>query len=545
MINFLNDLNKPRTYLLIGNVLLVFFLILLNNLKVLPLRAGDFFFFTFLALAFALYRPGWAFLLFIGMIPIENINLAPAELGMNIRPYQFLGALIVLAIVIRLASKRLSFKLAKPAWHDWLVVVFAVSGFPGIINAPDKLSSLKLAVISGTFAVIYFLVRTYIRNTEDLKRTIPFFLSSSMIVVFYGLWQNWAYLHKFPHFETMPGRPNATFTEADWLGLFLTVLSSAICALMFHWNEDKENRKAACPSRSKLCQIASGGSFLYLFLTFIFILLIITVARSAWLGVLTALAVFLFIILTRLRLANWHWRDALMTAVKISSAVLVAFAAIYFYHLTDFQLFNRVQSTGSKLQQITIACVPCTDYGKNECQWKPFPIKEKVIVDENNKLEDYNCRHIDLEERKTELAKGNYISTAFRKDPNINIRAQIYQKSWGEIKKHPISGIGWGSISDILGKDGRGTPLNSSNLFLETWLGTGIIGFLALTILLAYILWKSILNYHYAPDSSQKAASLFMIISWFAIIVPNLFNAGVFMGIFWVWLAAAQLKTTK
>ncbi|MDR3559345.1 MAG: hypothetical protein P4L58_03025, partial [Candidatus Pacebacteria bacterium] len=102
-----NHLNRPKTYLLIANVLLVFFLILLGNFKVVPLDTGDFVFFALLVFMLAIYRSGWAFLIFVGLIPLENINLAPAELEMTIRPYQFLGTFIIAALLVRFFTKRL------------------------------------------------------------------------------------------------------------------------------------------------------------------------------------------------------------------------------------------------------------------------------------------------------------------------------------------------------------------------------------------------------------------------------------------------------
>jgi hypothetical protein len=556
---FVKIFNRPKTYLLLGNILLVFFLILLSNLKVLPLELGDFLFFAFLMLALALYRPGWCFLLFIGMLPLENVNLAPLDLGLTIRPYQFIGAIIVLALTIRLLTKRLSFKLLKPSWYDWLVLVFVASGFLSalslVFGRPTSIVDvgrpLELSLIIGTFAALYYLARNYIQNTEDLKRVVPFFLSSSIIVVFYGIWQNWAFLHNLANFETMPGRPNATFTEPDWLGLFLVLLMSVIYVLIYYQHVIASEAKQ---SRNNMDNLNITGLprryaprndiFLYIFLVLTFVLLIITVSRSAWVGAFIVYVIFVLIFFSDLRLRGWKWRETSWLKLKIVSCLIVAIAVVYVFHLTNFQLFNRVQSTGTGLQQITISCVPCANgmFGSDECRWKALSIQERLVIDENNRLEDYNCRHINLEEKEAEVSKGNFIWTAYRQDPNVNIRGEIYRKSWVEIRNHPVLGIGWGNISNILGKDGRGTPLNSSNIFLETYLGAGIMGFLAIVILLGYILIKSIKNYYYAEDNLQKTINLFIIISWFAMIIPNMFNAGIFLGIFWVWLAITSMK---
>ena len=221
---FVNNLNKLKSWLLLANVVLVFVLIVCNNLKIIPLRMGDFVFFAILVLGLALYRPGWAFLIFVGTIMLENINLAPTEIGIAIRPYQFIGALTITAIIIRLLSGKLNFKLAKLNFIDYLILVITTSSFLSAFFAiveTQNFASLRLAIILATFSALYFLVRNYIQNWEDLKKIIPFFLSSAVVVVLYGIWQNIWFLRGLNGFQTMPGRPNATFSEADWLGIFL------------------------------------------------------------------------------------------------------------------------------------------------------------------------------------------------------------------------------------------------------------------------------------------------------------------------------------
>ena len=539
---FVNNLNKPKTLLLLGNVLLVFFLILFSDLKLIPLRAGDFVFFAFLALALALYRPGWAFLLFVGMLPLENINIAPVELGITIRPYQFFGALTILALIIRFLSKRLYFQLTKFAWHDWLVLIMVAGGFLSTINSADRFAGFKLALIIGTFAALYYLARNYVQNIEDLKRAVPFFLSSSVVVIFYGIWQNWRFLHNLSNFETMPGRPNGTFTEADWLGIFLVLLTSVIYILLysisnFEFRISNETRMTEFSNskldHSKLFQNSKfkiKNLYPFLLLTITLILLILTVSRSAWLGALVVYVVFVLIFFIGSGDDRWRWKETIWLKLKIISSLIVAIGIVYVFHLTNFQLFNRAVSTGTGLQKITIAC---NDQSLN------LPESIQNIAE----LKKYDCQFINLEDIEKKKADGKFVTEIYRQDPNVQTRSEIYQKSWEQIKDHPILGIGWGSIGNILGRDSRGVILNSSNIFLETYLGAGIIGFLALIILLGYILVKSIKNYYCAESNSQKVVSLFVIASWFAIVIPNLFNAGIFLGFFWVWLAVAQLKT--
>ena len=538
--DILENFNKPKNYLILGNIFLVLFLIILNNLGVIPLRAGDLAFFAVLILALALYRPGWAFLIFIGMIMLENINLAPEILGLNIRPYQFIGFLIILAIIIRLFTKRLNFQLAKLKFPDYLVLIITVAGFLSVAGATDRIGSLKLAVIFASFAALYYLVRCYIQNTEDIKKIIPFFLGSSIVVVLYGIWQNIRFIYGGANFETMPGRSNATFMEADWLGIFIVLVICVIYALryvIFNLQFSIFNKSSIFNDQiNTKYKIQNTKYILYIFLVLTFIALILTVSRSAWLGAFAASFIFLFIILTDLRFKNWNWKMLLKNFIFIAGAGIISLTAVYVFHLTNFQLFNRVQSTGSGLQKITISCGFPSEIHKILKQSSTITIKN---IDE---LKQYNCRHINLEDIEKEKTAGNIIYEIYRKDPNISIRSEIYQKSWQQIKKHPMLGIGWGNIGQILGKDANGNYLNSSNIFLEIWLGSGIIGIISFVILLLYVLIKAVKNYFFAQDDLQKTISLFFIISWLGIIIANLFNAGIFLGFFWIWLAIANIK---
>jgi hypothetical protein len=538
---FVNNLNKTKWYLISANFLLVFFLILLNNFKIIPLRTGDFIFFAILTLAFALYRPGWAFLIFLGTIALENINLAPENLGITIRPYQLLDSLIILAVAIRFFSKKLYFNLPKLEWFDYLLLATVASGFLSILNAPDKIASFKLAIIFATFFALYYLVRIYIQNSEDLKKVIPFIMSSGIIVIIYGIWQNWRFMHDLANFETMPGRPNSVFAEPDWLGMYLVLFVSVIYILIYSISNFKfqisnqflnpNSQIINYPPTGKASKLLIAKALLYILLTLSYVLLILTVSRSAWLGAFFATFIFLWAMFTdfKFKFGDWQWKKTVKIKLGILCSLIISLTVVYVFHLTNFQLFNRIQSTGTGLQKITISC----KLGYSEI------IPGEINISE---LEKYGCRHINLEEIEIEKLKGNIITEVYRKDPNISIRSEIYQKSWEQIKNHPILGIGWGSISSILGNDERGTGLNSSNIFIEVWLGSGIIGFLAFATFWLYIILNSIKNFYFSSEALQKSIHLFIIISWVGFTICNLFNAGILLGFLWVYMGISLIK---
>jgi O-antigen ligase len=491
-------LNNLKTGVLFFSGVLFGLAVVFYHLEILPIeKTGDLIFWLVLIFALALYRPGWAFLFFVGAIVLENISLTMPEIGLTLRIYQALGALIIMAVIIRLALKKSGLKLFHLEKPDYLILALLGSSLFSALFSTEKGANLKITLVIFSFIALYFLVRIYVQDQIDLKKIMPFFLVTSLGVVVYGILQNIFFIQGFSfHGEVMPGRPNATFTEPDWLGIYLVLLIAVIYSIIFY-------------------------------LILVYILLILTVSRSAWLGAGFITLVFLKAVLTdfSFHLKNWQWKMFLQQAVFVAFSGVVSILIVYSFNLTSFQLFDRAQSTGTGLQKITIACESRT----------VLDLPEKI--DSSEELIRYGCRHINLEEIKMEEKQGNQIKEIYRPDPNIDIRGQIFQKSWEAIKKHPILGIGYGSIASFLGQDERGINLNSSNIFLEVWLGSGILGLIAFGVLWIYIFFKSMGLFFKTEEIFVKSFALFGIISWVGLTIPNLFNAGIFLGFLWVWMA--------
>jgi len=537
--------NPTRAYLLLANVILTIFAIWFFNVGLLPFQSlGDFIFFAMLALVFSLYRPGWAFVLFIGAIALENINLAPTSIGFIVRPYQLFGALTLCSIIVRQLIGRQIVTLPKFKWIDILPILFVFGGFLSVLGSANKGVSFKQAIISTSFVALYFLVRIYIQSLTDLKRVAPFFLGSGLVVSLYAIWQN---LHLV--FEVMPGRPNATFTEPDWLGLYLTFLFALLLVWLFYVSKNYKEKEIHLIFNS---QFSIFNKFfnvqifkklgIYIFLLIVAIALILTVSRSAWLGALVVSFVFLKLTLiygssfennnknsfwSNILLAikkPWHWKKFFGGLASLALVFILSLGIVSIFKLTTFQLSSRAQSAGG-MQKITIACQRGLDVA----------VPEKINSIEE--LANYQCRHIKLEEIEKEKNLGNIVQEVYRPDPNVNIRAKIYATAFEQIKSHPIFGIGWSSIGEVLGTDERGTGLNASNILLEVWLGSGLLGFLAFVVLLGYLLGFSYLKL--VKSASNDHASIFVFLGLVAIVIPNLFNSGIFLGFFWVYLAIA------
>lgn len=545
-----------KTYLVLGNVILAIFAIWFSNVGFLPFKnAGDFGFFVVLTLVLALYRPGWAFTLFIGMLALENVNLAAEALGMQIRPFQLLFFVSFLALIGRYLTKKMPFSLPKGHWIDVLPLLFVAGGFLSMLAAVNTSISFKQSIVAVSFVGMYFLARIFVQSFEDLKRIVPFFLSTGIVVCLYAIWQNFAFSHGWKSFEVMPGRPNGTFVEADWLGIYLVALLSIILAIIFYQSKKTrisnfQETKTKQISNSNLQMFKYFGYsnfgdwvmfvFCHLYLVILLTALILTVSRSAWIGGIIVVLGYLKLVLLygenesqksttsfwsslwTMMKQKWNWKGWIVESLKMVAILVLSLVIIFVFKLTNFQLGSRAQSSAG-LQKITIACAN-----------PDIAIPERI-----NSLDDlsnYNCRHINLEDIQKEESAGNIVREVFRPDPNVGIRAKIYQISFDQIKAHPVMGIGWGSISQILGTDSRGAGLNASNLFLEVWLGSGLLGFLSIVILFG---WICILSISKFVKRTDIGGLVFVMLGLFAIIIPNLFNSGIFLGFVWVFLGVA------
>jgi len=125
-------------------------------------------------------------------------------------------------------------------------------------------------------------------------------------------------------------------------------------------------------------------------------------------------------------------------------------------------------------------------------------------------------------------------------------RGQIYKKSFEIVRTHPILGVGFGTITQMLGTDERGSGLNESNIFLQIWVGSGILGLASFIIIFGYLLIYSfrrispicplnrLIGCPIVKDDFEKTLNIFIFFGLIALLIPNLFNAGLLMGLFWL-----------
>ncbi len=521
----MNQLAKNKRLLTVLNVVVIVGLILLNYLGLFSSGEGSGFLLVSAGIfVLALYQPVIVFALLVGVVPIEIINIIPEQFGFELRPYQLLTVILFGAIVLRalfggkthlpLRQTGLNASLRRERWSifDTLIIIFVILGFVNYLTT-SLTTSLKGSLIVLSFGLLYFIVRYFVRSKEDLLALFPIFISSGVVIGLYGILQNILFLMGKSSLEVMPGRPNATFAEPDWLGIYIVFIIAVALSYLYYNAHHKH--------LWKFFDIALFTSTVVFFVT-----LIITVARSAWLGAAVVIFVYLAILFLQKR-----YKLVAIHLFWIFAVSLLSLVIVLLFHLTNFELFNRVASTGNGLQEITVSC---------QCSGQAC-LSTTSVIDDVSELAQYNCRHINLEEIESEKAGGNEIFKIYRRDPNIAVRSDVYSKTVTLIKQNPIIGYGWGSSGELLGSDENGTPLNASNIFLETILSIGVIGGVILVLIFGLTFVLAIKAMQNTKSSRQKTVAIFAIIGSVAIIVPNLFNAGLFLGFVWLFFGTIAI----
>lgn len=494
-------------------------IILLGHFGWFPLPAWIVGVIFLVLIGLTIWKPVKIFGIFLSTITLEYIPLGVFG-GADLRWYQITGVALFFGLIVRYFLGKEDLKKYGNTL-GWIDGVVGTIGFASVISAMlGGGAAPKQTMVFFSFIFLYFLTRYFIRNRRDIVQTFPFFIGSFFIVALYAIAQNVLFSLGLPSGETMPGRPNGTFPEADWLGLYagIGVIFSSLCLLavqrLYRMNSKKQ---------------WAFRAFSYELGVLAWILLIITVARSAWISTVIGLSLMMMVLW---RVSNLGW--VIQWGKQVFITAVVGLVLVLSLGLTSFELGNRVQSTGSGLQEITIVCEGGED-----------AIVPQVI--ENvGELEQYGCQQINLEEINDFSSRGFAVGKVFRKDPTVEIRKRIWGSAWEMIRKHPIMGIGWGNSGETFGTDANGASLNSSNLFLEFWLGSGMIGFVGMVYIFGYIFARSIRLLMRSKINSNHNLFLFGILGITTMIfVFSLFNAGQFLAIFWVFLAIALTRDQR
>ncbi len=529
----------------------------------LPLNLPVFTGLSLLGLVLLVIQPRWGLWTFVSFLALENLIISPEQLPASLRPFQWVGALTLGALVLRIGMENLLPKIKSRYWQEsfttkaqdflkqrglarWLdgaIVLLLALAFVSAALSP--IASIKLAIVTASFGALYFLARFFLRTSTDRIEALIFFLTGSIVPILFGLYQAVAFRLGWQHWEVFAHRVNSTFTEPDWLGMYGVVLMAVV---LFLQQTVLEN-----PTLKNICW--GNWSFASIFrwllsgyLLLVLAVLFLTVARSAWLGAAMVLIVYFGILIVKAFKAEsldppnplykkksqslsksrkFGLRRVIREGLILGALGVITLGGVIGLGLSSFNFLDRATSSVSGQQLITISCAPDAPEFERITSLKELPEKD--------------CRHINLEEKKVEGQQGRDVREIYRPDPNVDIRKNIYATIWNKIKERPWLGYGVGSTGSILGQDAHGSDLNASNLFLEAWFSLGVGGVIVMvgiwvlaTILpLRLIFTKS--------KKSRQPESLLLLLVAVALLVPNLFNAGLLLGIlwvFWAWLGS-------
>jgi O-antigen ligase len=461
------------------------------------------------AFILTLFSPFSVFVLFLGSIPIEIVSLVPSEAPLGIRPYLIFAFFAFVGWILVYLRKRHIMRFPFFTLVDLGLILIVVGSFVSAFFSEHRNESFRLSVVLLFCVFLYGIVRLFVTSGKEIKEGIPYVIGGFFLTSVYGIFQNFAFLRGWIfHNEVMPGRPNAFFSEADWLGFFV-VLMIVVCEAIFL------SLFLGKPTLHKR-QKKMGIFCLWGMLVLGYILLIISVSRSAWLAFFFGSIVLGIVVFLRYK------KKVFRPLFLIGGGFVLSLVYVFIIPLTNFELSNRAQSSVSGFQMITISCV----------QEIVLPDRIEVVED----LGQYGCRHILLEERESEMMAGRYVIQIPRKDPNANIRKNVWNTAMQTLANNPIVGVGWGSNEKTFGLDPRGEQLNASNIIFAFWLGSGILGLLGLSIIVFWLFVRGIRLVYIERDGYGFFVGVLILISLVVVGVFNMFNASEFLAFLWVWL---------
>ena len=454
-----------------------------------------------------LIKPRWGVPFLIATATLDTVNIYSS------RPYQWMLVFAVLAPVVRhLLERRNIFQQLQGKLADFILLFQAKDRrllFPllstallggsllGVLNASDKVYSLKqtavLAVCLLMATAIYLWVNMIKRG---VSRGTHIVLASSLPVAIFAIYQNIAHERGWQSFEVMAARPNSTFYEPDWLGMYQVF----VLALLFGWYSFRSSRA----NTNGLIERLGLPALIVLH----FIVLVITVARASWLGAAASLAVALAAVAA----ATIVNKKRLLIFKKVGAAALffagyaaLAVLLINTFKLTRFNLVDRAASIYRGEHIVTIA--------------EGGDPREKIKIN-LEEIEAYRNRGYDIYEE--------YVS-----DVNVDARYQAFSSMREIALEHPLLGQGQGSVL------ARTSFVdNANNIFYEWWISAGLLGLLGFVGLLVWPVWRSCRLLIAKENLSRMEAGLAIstIAGIAGLAVANVFNAGIFFAPLWVFL---------
>lgn len=441
--------------------------------------------------------PKALFFLLVFLIPFEIYKL-PVGGIIHLRPYQIAALVLLLMVGYHyLAGKISTGDLMRPLKSpiSKILFIYFLISLISLVNAPDLKNGLQDTLILLSFLIIYWLVAYFVHTASDAAAALFTIVLSGFFASLVGLAQIIAYKAGMKLIEVMPGRPNSILPEPDWFGFFMVLALASLIAVKYL--KQKDTKLAAF-------KVFRSNYFQSIIHVLFYMMIILTVARASWLAAIAIIGFFIFLIFIY---KNNSIYSAFSEGLKILVVFLVSLGIIYSFSLTDFSLKNRFLSIITREEVHAVA----TD-----------PESGEEISISREKAEEYKKKGIEVKKKKV-------------KDVNVLRRTESFTDSLDIAFKHPVLGIGFGGITTVFGEG-----INANNIFIEILVATGVIGLMVFMPIFYYIFREGIYCFIKRRGSENIGFLFFILLGLIAMTIPNVFNSGLFLGFFWLYLGLAS-----
>lgn len=440
----------------------------------------------------------YLFFILIFLIPFEIYTVSLGDF-VRIRPYQIVTLILILLLAYQYLAKKITLSnLTRPFRSpvSKLLAAYFIVSVISLANTPNLKGGIQETLVLLSFLVVYWLVMYFVKTSWDAKLVLYAFLASGLVAAVVALAQVVAFKAGLGLIEVMPGRPNSILPEPDWLGFFMVFVLAISISVKHIIKPDQENQSTLL----YLCHNKYSNTIVSILF---YLTLILAIARASWLAAIGIIAFYLFLIFID---KSNPFSLAFTRGLYVALLILISLGIIQVFNLTPFPLQNRFLSIITRQEIHAVVTDPETG---------------KEISIEKNKINEYKNKGVEVREQKV-------------KDINIVKRTESFTNMYDIVLRHPILGIGFGGLQEVFG---QGT--NANNIFFEIWVASGVVG-LVLFALVFYCIFREWLFFYLKKRNAQNQAYLFFIIlGLIAILIPNVFNSGLLLGFFWVYLGLA------
>ncbi len=224
----------------------------------------------FIAVSFAVNHISLSLLIYITVLPFMPTMVMVAGV---------IGLCLVLGFKTHLLRERVPFAHSSINFFMFLMMVMFVFG---VINSYDKMSSLKSVMVYIAFMLVYYLIVRLVNDKKKLVKAFWLLTGASLICSLYGIYQyfNPAELQVWQDsemFSDISGRIVSFFENPNVYGEYLILIIMINIALL----------ATVKKPLLKLCT--------FILLALSGVCMILTYSRGCWIGIILAVALFLFI----------------------------------------------------------------------------------------------------------------------------------------------------------------------------------------------------------------------------------------------------------